>query len=74
MHCDMFENRRSLIFVISAVTRVRTCNCLSEYEFRSLTLPIIISFRQFSRRILAGICKRIFIIFQNQHRDFSDLK
>ena len=38
----MSENRRLLIFVISAVIRAPTRNCLSEYEFRSLNIARII--------------------------------
>jgi hypothetical protein len=69
----MSENTRLLIFVISDFIRAPSRNCLSEYEFRSLHLPRIISYRQFSRSILAGICKRIIVISQNQHRNFMTL-
>jgi hypothetical protein len=74
MRCCMSENKCLLIFVISVVIRAPTRNCHSEYEFRSLNIHRIISYRQFWRRILVGICKRMIVISQNQHRDCSDLK
>jgi hypothetical protein len=42
MRCCVSENRHLLIFVISAVIRSPTRDCLSEHEFRSLNIPRII--------------------------------